>query len=344
MKMNMQKLFELNALGYLAVKKHATEDLILFDYTTRCQYEKFWTPETMVCRGIITNSHGDVMARPFPKFFNYGEKMPQPGAFIVEAVEKMDGSLGILYWVGDEPFIATRGSFTTRQAQWASQRIKAHKNALLQYVGKGTTLLFEIIYPANRVVVDYGQREELVLIGANTIKYGFRAYYEDLVVIAELCGFTLPSVLRLDTVQDYLDLAGRLDVNQEGWVLTYSNGEKFKIKGAEYLKAHKFMYNVSYGKVLDAMKCGTLDAMIDGVPDEWLGTLKEYKRRIEETVSKVTQEMQEIFASAPVTADRKQFAAWAEKQPKRIQAYMFALYNGRDIKNLIYKYECQEEG
>ena len=33
------------------------------------------------------------------------------------STEKIDGSLGILYWVGDEAKIATRGSFTSRQAE-----------------------------------------------------------------------------------------------------------------------------------------------------------------------------------------------------------------------------------
>ncbi|HRF99146.1 MAG TPA: hypothetical protein PLZ51_28235, partial [Aggregatilineales bacterium] len=74
---------------------------------------------------------------------------------------KMDGSLGILYrWQGAY-YIATRGNFDSDQAIWATIFLRTHYD--LHNLADEYTLLFEIIYPDNRIVVNYGQRQDLVL-------------------------------------------------------------------------------------------------------------------------------------------------------------------------------------
>ena len=78
-----------------------------------------------------------------------------------EVYEKLDGSLGILYWLGDEPYIATRGSFESPQAQIATELLRAYD---LSGLDRRRTYLFEIIYPENRIVVNYDDRRELVLL------------------------------------------------------------------------------------------------------------------------------------------------------------------------------------
>ena len=71
---------------------------------------KRWDEYTRAARGIIFNKRtGECVARPFPKFFNLGEmpesqlnKIPKdPSNY--EVYDKLDGSLGILYWRHDRP-------------------------------------------------------------------------------------------------------------------------------------------------------------------------------------------------------------------------------------------------
>lgn len=112
---------------------------------------------------------GNVVARPFQKFFNYEELQPSdiPTDLPFEIFEKMDGSLGILYWIGDEPFIATRGSFSSDQAIHASSLVNKRFRELgisKRDLIPNATYLFEIIYPENRIVVDYGSDDTLFLL------------------------------------------------------------------------------------------------------------------------------------------------------------------------------------
>lgn len=86
-------------LGLLYKQTHPTLDLTIWNYSPKVQYEGLWDDITMQCRGLVTNSNGDVIARPFKKFFNYEEHKPEelPNEYF-EIYEKMDGSLGILFY------------------------------------------------------------------------------------------------------------------------------------------------------------------------------------------------------------------------------------------------------
>jgi hypothetical protein len=103
-----------------------------------------------------------IVARPFAKFFNYGTPQAVIPAEPFVVTEKIDGSLGILYYLDGEPHIATRGSFTSEQAARARRCCASYE---IEWT-PGTTPLFEIVYPENRIVVDYGDRRELVLLAA----------------------------------------------------------------------------------------------------------------------------------------------------------------------------------
>ena len=84
--------------GLLHKQIHPTYDLTIWNYSPKVQYEKLWDDITLQCRGLVTNSKGDIVARPFKKFFNYEEYKPEeiPNENYV-VYEKMDGSLGILF-------------------------------------------------------------------------------------------------------------------------------------------------------------------------------------------------------------------------------------------------------
>ena len=153
---------EWKSLGEVNVKHN--NELTLFNYTAKAQYEARWNFFETVSRGLILNNvTGRIVARPFEKFFNWGEGGRTTDAPIDYVMEKLDGSLGIMYEHEGEFKIATRGSFDSDQAIWATEFIQSKKRHPKDTVGE-YTLLFEIIYPDNRIVVDYGQREDLVLL------------------------------------------------------------------------------------------------------------------------------------------------------------------------------------
>jgi RNA ligase len=89
--------------GLLLKQTHPTYDLTIWNYSPMVQYDRLWDDITIQCRGLVTNSKGEIVARPFKKFFNYEEHKPEdlPNENF-EVYEKMDGSLGILFYYEEE--------------------------------------------------------------------------------------------------------------------------------------------------------------------------------------------------------------------------------------------------
>ena len=120
--MNKELLDKYVADGWLVTQKHPTLPLSIYNYSQKTQYDGHWDEVTLACRGLIVDSStGKVIVRPFPKFFNYEEvesEVPWETSEYVYVQEKMDGSLGILFYYleGMEWVLATRGSFTSSQA------------------------------------------------------------------------------------------------------------------------------------------------------------------------------------------------------------------------------------
>ena len=89
--------------GLIKVTASPYNNLLLLNYTERAQFTRSWNPEVMACRGLIISGHPsasdvEIVARPFPKFFNYSEHQPDSIPDLpLEVTEKVDGSLVILY-------------------------------------------------------------------------------------------------------------------------------------------------------------------------------------------------------------------------------------------------------
>jgi len=204
------------------------DGLVLFNYSQHAQFENRWNWFERVSRGLILNSeNGSVVARPFDKFFNWGERDRTTDAQLREVTEKLDGSLGIGFFHNGTWKVATRGSFTSEQALWATKQLSWHN---LGDFPIGYTPLWEIVYPDNRIVVDYGDMQELILLAVRHIESGAYLPYGELEEVAVRHDFLLPKIYQLNT-NDCLSLAQNLDASKEGWVLYFADGQRFKIKG-----------------------------------------------------------------------------------------------------------------
>lgn len=249
--------------------EHDNGDLIGFDYTHLAQWERCWNDVTLQCRGLLATTDGTIVARPFPKFFNLGERPDEDSKRIGQpftVAEKLDGSLGIHYRWNGQDHIATRGSFHSEQAQWATDHYRQHYSPDTQ-LDPNLTHLFEIIYPSNRIVVDYGDREALVLLGALAIATGDAVPilwpHEQRAVIYAIEQVGTPEALRDDW--GHLD-----DGNFEGFVVTFADGYRIKVKLDEYVRLHRIMSSTSNRTIWEAARAGTrIDKLFESVPDEF---------------------------------------------------------------------------
>jgi len=226
-----EQLDECIAGGYVRVVQHPTAPLRLYSYTEKAAYERVWNACTMACRGLILDHDGNVVARPFSKFFNVDE--PDAAKFdaddMVEVDNKFDGSLIIAYpldFERGEWAFATRGSFTSPQARHAMKHLPSVVK-LLQH--KDTTYLFEGIWPTNRIVLDYGEFDGLVFLAA----------------IDNASGKTLHSSEVADRIE-FITYAKALALpprpNAEGYVIRkVETDERIKLKQDDYCALHRII-------------------------------------------------------------------------------------------------------
>lgn len=264
----LYKLEQYSRTGHLFKQNHPTLPLSIWNYSPEVQYRQLWDDITLQCRGIVTDDEGNVVARPFKKFFNIEEGKHNPTEEF-EVFEKMDGSLGILFNYKDEWILATRGSFTSEQSKKGRELLEKYP---LEKLDKNNTYLFEILFIENRIVVDYGGYEGLVLLGAFNTETGEELPYSELKLLE---GFDI--VKKYDGIKDYTTLKSLIDNNAEGFVVRFSNGDRMKIKGEEYLRLHKIMTNISTTGVWEHLSTGgDINELLKNVPDEFYKKVKQY--------------------------------------------------------------------
>lgn len=225
---------EWSLLGHIYTRER--DDLTLFAYTSDAYRSGVWNKYERVCRGLIISSiTGEVVARPFDKFFNWLEGGRKASGYIVNVTEKIDGSLGILYRHKGNFCISTTGSFDSEQAIWATGFLRYHYD--LWGLDERLTLLFEIVYPGNHNVVDYGQTQDLILLAIRDRFSGkYLSFFPDVVEYADEMGFTLPKTYQFNSIADILEATGQIEADQEGWVVEFSDGSRWKFKGDRYLE------------------------------------------------------------------------------------------------------------
>lgn len=336
--MDAEDLVEMTRQGYVRVQTHPAYPYNIACYTKQAMFEKVWNDVTMNCRGLVYHQEtGEVLARPFKKFFNHGE----PNAAIfkpddwVTVYDKVDGSLGIAYETPDGPAIATKGSFMSEQAQHATEllRTKYPRYRVDEYC----TDLFEIVYPDNRIVLDYGETDELRYLGSVVIETG-EDYWNGILI--EHYGMPKNHFLitgQFGEVIQYVDLHRP---NAEGVViLSDDTGERIKMKQEDYLELHKVMTGLNEKQLWEWLSQGKyIKEILSDLPEElhnWAKPILE--RLVDEYLHLKGQQVQAYRESHYL--DRKEFALFNAGKPAWMKGALFARYddNHDRVDEIIWK-------
>lgn len=321
--------------GLLSCREHPGQPLFIYNYTARCQYERAWTTETLACRGLVLDADGHVLARPFRKFFNIGEETPETVApvpvgsdYLVS--EKLDGSLGIAYRdpITGQIAIATRGAFASEQALWATEWWQ--DNARGVEIPDGETWLFEIIYPDNRIVVNYGDRAELVLLAVIDNATGHDR------ALPEHWPGAMARRWNDSAVEELIDGVDEPQ-NFEGFVLYYpTTGQRAKVKLDEYVRLHRLLTHCSSKAIWELLASGQgLGEMLDHVPDEFFAWVRGQEAELLASYAEIERDCTEQFDRLAVADDRKASAAAFTKQAH--PAVLFRMLDGKDYAPIIWK-------
>ncbi|MEO6131890.1 MAG: RNA ligase [Saprospiraceae bacterium] len=266
--------------GLVTQRKHPDYPLYIYNYTPKAAYDRIWNEVTMTCRGLVLDENYHIVGKPFRKFWNYGEPeslSPEAKPLMVrmQATSKCDGSLGLILSYRGNTFVATRGSFESDQAIWATNFLKRTYSEFV--VPEGLTPLVEIIYQANRIVVSYGY-EDLVLLAVIDNETG-----ADLPLGSIDWPGPITQIHNLTSAKDAHDLAMSSEFDdQEGlvlcWPIPNQPSFRLKCKNGNYVLLHKILTGLSEKRIWEAVKEGKgFDELIGIAPGEifeWINSVK----------------------------------------------------------------------
>lgn len=317
--------------GHLRVSEHPAGGLFIYNYTEKTAFDRYWDKYTLQCRGLIVDAMGYAVARGMKKFFNYGESSaPEVGPFdICSAHDKMDGSLGIAYPDHDGKMsIATRGSFKSDQAVKATEILRT-KYPTWAPLNPLMTSVFEIIYPENRIVLDYGLQEDLVFLGLVDNEHGTFFPYRDASMAGNWSGPKAEMIRGAVSLEGVLRMPPR--PNKEGLVLRFIDGQMLKIKQEDYVQLHRIVTNITPKSVWQQCLNGTLDDLLPLLPPSFAEDVSRQADAFWVQRTLIERQIRDEFDSLVTEygSSRGQFASYAKTS--KYSGMLFQLLDGKDI-------------
>jgi RNA ligase len=192
------------------------------------------------------------------------------------------------------------------------------------------TYLFEIIYPENRIVVDYGERAEAVLLAV------MAPDAVDLWVAFERCG-RFAKARRFDGVDEFRAVNSAPQfAGEEGFVVQWASGFRAKVKLEEYKRLHRLITQCSTRTIWEMLRTGAdTQELLDRVPEEFAEWATAQIRNTTEAQAGIVRWAEETMRAAPAAEPRKDFAMWAKQQ--QYPALLFARLDGKEIADAAWK-------
>jgi tRNA splicing ligase len=243
--------------GLVTARHHNTLPLTIYCYSKKAVYSNHWDDITTKTRGLIVSKEGDIIARPYEKFFSIGQPT---GLYIPDVTlsgvldidkqygppivtEKVNGHLGIFWRYGTHWGVATKGSFHSSQAEWATKWLEDHVEHKCKLVfPEGYTPIFEIICQDIQPHTIKYDKDELVLLDFVKTDTGEELGRDEFTnyAIKNSLGYrvTFPCSLEQALTDD--------DSSFEGYVVTYNKPQqapfKLKVKFPTFIENRRKFY------------------------------------------------------------------------------------------------------
>jgi RNA ligase len=340
--------------GKIERTKHPTLPISIYNYTRETQFKNDWDEITLSMRGTIIDDKGYVIASSFNKFFNYEEvldKIPTKGDYVY-VQEKVDGSLGILFHYENEWHLASKGSFTSEQAKKGMEILRERYKFFDQVFMTHIAYIVEIIYPENRIVVDYGKKERIVFLSAS--EGGQELHWTTAFSVFIGSGIKKSDIVKCEQhftfgTELYKSLKEKNIKNKEGFILRFQPDTfRMKIKFDEYVRLHRLLTNFSNVDIWEYLRDGKdINILLDKVPDEFdawvrktISDLQYHKYRIEERAGKIHDYFRYgKHNDRDPEPTKKEFAEHLEfcKTETSIRSICFSIWDRKKYDHIIWK-------
>jgi len=366
--LDVNLLQEHQANGMISKSVHENyPELTIYSYSKLAQVRSVWDSVTEQCRGLMTisqNGEEYVFGRGFNKFHNLNTSdIPETNFFNLPNEKpiissKLDGSLGLIYWYDDNIWVATKGSFNSDQAKWATQFLRDHLTKFqinsFDHPNPDFTILVEIIYPENRIVVDYKGERNLYVLSVVDDATGKELPRRE----AEDAGHSLnlPVVQLFDkTIEQCMSENNN---NEEGYILTFpSTSFKVKVKFEEYCRLHRIVTGLSARGIwqeivnnhfkwiklyegvqtTNNLKKMIADTSLDKALRDWIKfTMNDITKQYRDKMKYCNTSYAKVFANIDIS-DKKKVSEYIAHYDAFTKAAVFALIDGQSIEEMVWE-------
>lgn len=320
----------------------AFEDTFAYEHTKSLHSMKI----RRECRGLIFNTlTGELISRPYHKFFNAGEKeetqlhkinLYEPHVVL----EKLDGSMIRPIPTAEGFKLATKAGITDISQQ--AEEFIADKPEYTKFIHSsivcGLTPIFEWCSRKNRIVIDYSE-DKLILTAVRDNLSGTYVNYSLIVETGK--NYSIPVVQAVDglavqNIELFVKQVREWD-DGEGIVLRFDNGHMIKVKADDYVLRHKTKDSISQEKnVIDCILQDAVDDLVPLLTPEDADRLQRFQHAFWASVEDVCGEIYDLYKQIDKGQDQKEYATMAVASVlPQYQGFMYQLRKGVPVKDLV---------
>jgi RNA ligase len=293
------------------------EGYIVINYNVMMA-DTFDCPIRRECRGIIfDNESGDILRRPFHKFFNVNER-EETQDHVVDLsqdhriLEKLDGSMiaPFMIWPGEMVWGTKMGATDVAKPVEEFVEANSHYRQFAKFtISRGYTPIFEWCSRKQRIVLDY-REDQLILTAIRDITTGRYMSHELMEAHAE--SYRIPVVRTFEPQTDmkaFVEYVRDLE-DLEGFVVRFSDGHMLKLKCHWYLQIHKAKEAILQDRnIVELILDEALDDVKAHLPQEDRDRLSRFEDNFNRAVLiKSAEIMQLMYQLRDSGIDRKAFA------------------------------------
>lgn len=289
-------------------------------------------------RGIIFDTEGRIMSRPFHKFFNVNEReetqthsidLSQPHVIM----EKMDGSMVRAIRVNGLLRLATKMGVTDIAIEAEKLLTPEQYEWLDGVMQKNVTAIFEYIAPTNKIVIEYGEPKLVLLAMRNNFTGNYyMPHYSPFEVVPQYGSIT-------GGLSDYIDRARQMQ-GREGDIIRFASGHMAKIKNDWYVRIHKTKDLIrSERNIADIIVNEQLDDVLPLLDAADLEVVRAYEKRFDAALENALGRLEGLVTLARVLhgGNKKEVAInfVPNLLNKEDASFIFSALDGRDLRPLV---------
>ena len=286
------------------------------------------------CRGIIfDNETGDILRRPYHKFFNVNERPETENAHLYEGhslLEKLDGSMIAPFFNRGVLVFGTKMGATD-----VAKPVEEFVNNNPQYIDfscelieNGFTPIFEWCSRKQRIVLDYPE-DRLILTAIRNMEQGSYIInlHNNYPVIVK---YNIPIV---QSFHSHRSVSGLIEYTRdlqdtEGFVVRFDNGHMVKLKCDWYVQIHKAKERILQDRHIAEL---ILDQKLDDVkahlPQEERDRLSQFENEISRAIGITQYDINALLWSINKNGISRKDFALDTSQNKLYRSIVFACWD-----------------